>query len=488
VPVTDENTISQLNATLNQPSYMTNNLSEAQYYEGLTAMQPMLQLMNPFANRNNNVTLTSETNDFDFGKGAVKKGINAVANRMKGLNTSKNNPITIPPSNSKPEVTDIAPPYLTEDQLNQFTNFNTNPLDLRENVGVDVTKPEPPNVNPYDVMNNIMGNTFENIALSKDPYINTKGGMIPNPLYNEVIGNKMLPEEDPKKPNKFMNFLNKAVDQTGDFFSGLFDKSGKPKKDKGTKSDKTKPDKTKPGEGLDYTRGDLMGMAGTLFGGLAPATTTMLNRMMTPKNQNFFREYGAEGLRAMQEAQALAAINRDKQLGDIKLGEEASRQRGRNSARGVNTLRAMDIAADMGANQAQGQAYNAYAQQMMQLLGQKGQMENQQDQMVMKGEYDRDLADRQDVDQFYSNLSENFASQSELMQKQGKDMNQAKYNKQVMNLLPYLSRYGIGVEFDENDDVVTYDLKTRARLSQEETAKRMKPTTPKEKTPKKEGE
>jgi hypothetical protein len=46
-----------------------------------------------------------------------------------------------------------------------------------------------------------------------------------------------------------------------------------------------------------------------------------------------------------------------------------------------------------------------------------------------------------------------------------------------MNLLPYLSKYGIGVEYDENDNVVTYDLKTRARLSQEETAKRIKPET-----------
>jgi hypothetical protein len=354
--------------------------------------------------------------------------------------------------NSKTKVADTNPPFFTEDQFNQLSNYQINPLDLRKNVGVDVTKPEPPGVNPYDAMNNIMGNTFENIALSKDPYINTKGGMIPNPLYNEVIGNKMLPEEDPKKPNKFMNFLNNAVDQTGDFFSGLFDKSGKPKKDKGTKSDKTK-----PGEGLDYTRGDLMGMAGTLFGGLAPATTTMLNRMMTPKNQNFFREFGAEGLRAMQEAQALSGINRDKQLADIKLGEEASRQRGRNSARGVNTLRAMDIAADMGANQAQNQAYNAYAQQMMQLLGQKAQMENQQDQAVMTGEYQRDLADRQDVDNFYSNLSENFASQSELMQKQGRDMNQAQYNKMILEMSPMFSKYGIGVEMRKGKYVMTHN-------------------------------
>jgi len=256
-------------------------------------------------------------------------------------------------------------------------------------------------------------------------------------------------------------------------------RKGKPKKE-GSKKEGAKSTNELP-----YTPGDYMGMAGTLYGGLAPMTTTMLNRMMTPKNQNFFREYGAEGLRAMQEAQALAAINRDKQLADIKLGEEASRQRGRNSARGVNTLRAMDIASDITANQAQNQAYNAYAQQMMQLLGQKGQMENIQDQMVMQGEYQRDLADRQDLDNFYTNLATNLASQSELMQKQGRDMNQALYNKDVLKLAPLLSKYGIGITKNANGDWITYDVKSNTELTEEEVAKKLKiEKEKKEKTPK----
>jgi hypothetical protein len=294
------------------------------------------------------------------------------------------------------------------------------------------------------------------------PYFNTKKGVIMNPLYDESTA--ITEEPKSKKPNKFMNWLNKAADETGDFFSGLFDKNGKPKKEKGTKKDE---------KGLPLTAGDRMGMAGTLFGGLAPMTTTMLNRMMTPKNQNFFREYGAEGLRAMQEAQALSGINRDKQLADIKMGEEASRQRGRNSARGVNTLRAMDVAADITANQSQNQAYNMYAQQMMQLLGQKAQMENQQDQAVMQGEYTRDLADRQDVDQFYTNLAENFASQSELMQKQGRDMNQSQYNKMIMEMSPLFSKYGIGVEMRNGKVVMVKDGKTMDETTAQLTAEKI---------------
>jgi hypothetical protein len=390
---------------------------------------------------------------------AKNYGKNRFNTSVPNVNTNSNTSLL------KPEVTDIAPPFLTEEQLNQFTNFNTNPLDLRENVGVDVTKPEPLGVNPYNVMNDIVGNTFGNIALSKDPYINTKGGLIPNPLYNEVIGNKMLLEEDPKKPNKFMNFLNKAVDETGDFFSGMFDKNGKPKKDKGAKSG------DKPlVNNLDYTRGDLMGMAGTLYGGLGPMMGTMMNRMMTPAEVNTYTEYGAEGLRAMQEAQALAAINRDKQLGDIKLGEEAGRQRGRNSARGVNTLRALDIASDMGANQAQGQAYNSYAQQMMQMLGQKAQMENQQDQVIMSGEERKRERELQNLDNFYTNMVENMTNQATLMQKQGKDMNTAKYNKDVLSLSRYYSKYGIATREGANG-LELYDPNTDKKLTPEQAQK-----------------
>jgi hypothetical protein len=588
-------------------SKLNNELKgEAQYYEGLTAMQPMLQLMNPFSNKNNNQNFeqnynpfTSEqwntmttggkpfelpisentgeqtfkgrmegtgrfpdykqkgkfnfnpelnknldfmndyfdqygvskrggtkatylnnekypfvsgfqenqdrdnfekelrnegenrfnvsspnVNDFDFGKSAAKKGINAVANRMKGLNTSKNNNPVLTPLQSN-----VDNQAALQQQLEQllFPNVNTNSkivdsntslpkpevtdIAPREISGVDINKAfrkggtgqiEPPGVNPYDVMSDVMGNTFGNIALSKDPYFNTKGGMMPNLLYNEVIGNKMLPEEDPKKPNRFMNFLNNAVDQTGDFFTGIFDKSGKPKKEKGTKSKSST-----SSEGLDFTRGDILGLAGNLYGGLGPMMGTFLNRMETPKNQNFFREFGAEGLRAMQEAQALSAINRDKQLADIKLQEEAGRQRGRNSARGVNTLRALDIAADMGANQAQGQAYNAYAQQMMQMLGQKAQMENQQDQMVMQGETARDLADRQDVDNFYTNLVQNLSSQSELMQKTGRDLNTAQYNKMLLNMSPMFSKYGIGLQMRNDEVVFVKDGKTLTEREKE---------------------
>jgi len=222
---------------------------------------------------------------------------------------------------------------------------------------------------------------------------------------------------------------------------------------------------------LPLTRGDAMGLAGNFQDKFGPLATTLLNKMQTPANVNMFKEYGTEGLRAMQEAQALASINRDKQLGDIQLAENTSRSRNRNTARGVNTMRSLDIAADMGATEAQGNAYNQYAQQMMQLLGQKGQMENQQDSMVMQGEQQRDLADRQDVDNFYTNLSQNVANMSEFTQKTGRDLNQSQYNKDVMSMMQYLSKYGVAPVY-KNGKLVLEHKGNKVWTEEEKKAKK----------------
>ena len=208
----------------------------------------------------------------------------------------------------------------------------------------------------------------------------------------------------------------------------------------------------------DLTRGDIMGMAGTFLGGTAPMMNTMVNRMMTPNELNHYREFGAEGLKAMQEAQGLATINRDKQLADIKLREEAGRQRGRNSARGVNTLRAEGIASDMGANQAQNQAYAQFAGQQLGLLGQKAQQANLIDSTKMAGEEKKVENTQKNLDNYYSQLGTDFTTQSEALQNQGKNLNQEHYNQMVLNILPMLSRYGIGIKGDGKGGWEQYDV------------------------------
>jgi hypothetical protein len=344
-----------------------------------------------------------------------------------------------------PEVTSISMSRLQPAGLNSVMALNPSEKYLGTENGFSViggkddemlvkgTKPEPPGVNPYDAMNNIMGNTFGNISRSKDPYINTKGGLIPNPFYNEVISDKLMPNEDPKKPNRFMNFLNNAVDQTGDFFSGIFDKSGKPKKEKGTN----------PNSNYDLTEGDRVGMAGTSVGMYGPAAMTMLNKMATPKNTNFFSTFGQDALRTQEEAEGLAGISKDEAYRKNLMRANALRKQLANSARGVNDIRSGQLSAALTEQEGARGILGNYLQGMAGLKGQRAQLQQQIDQTRMGGEYQRDLADRQDIDQYYTNLAENVANASNMMQKQGKDLNVAQYNKDVMALSKAYSKYGV---------------------------------------------
>jgi hypothetical protein len=339
----------------------------------------------------------------------------------------------------------------TEEQFNQLTNPQINPLDIREKKGgVNVTKP---GVNPYDVMNNVLGQTFQNIAQSKDPYINTKGGMMDNPLYNEQIGNKILfdlqEKEKEKKPNRFMNWLNRAADETGDFFTGLFDGNGKPKKEKVTT---TNPNiKTN----YDLTEGDKTGMFGTSVGMYGPAMMTMLNRMETPPNTNYFSTFGQDALRTQEEAEGLAGISKDEAYRKNLMRANALRKQLVNTARGVNDIRSGQLTAELAEQEGARGILTNYLQGMSQLKGQRAGLQQQIDQTRMGGEQQRDLADRQDIDQYYTNLAENVANASNMMQKQGRDLNVVQYNKDIMNLSKAYSKYGIYAVRDPRSGLLT---------------------------------
>ena len=234
-----------------------------------------------------------------------------------------------------------------------------------------------------------------------------------------------------------MNFLNKAVDQTGDFFTGMLDKSGKPKKSKGANTT------TNPNSNYDLTEGDRVGMAGTSVGMYGPAAMTMLNKMATPKNINFFSTFGQDALRTQEEAEGLAGISKDEAYRKNLMRANALRKQLANSARGVNDIRSGQLSAALTEQEGARGILGNYLQGMAGLKGQRAQLQQQIDQTRMGGEYQRDLADRQDIDQYYTNLAENVANASNMMQKQGKDLNVAQYNKDVMALSKAYSKYGV---------------------------------------------
>ena len=196
------------------------------------------------------------------------------------------------------------------------------------------------------------------------------------------------------------------------------------------------------------SKGDAVSIVGDLMSTFGPLKNTLANRATDTPNVNSYKDFGKDALDANDQAQNYAQslkTNADKK---ILLGKNANIKRGRNSARGVNAMRAVDIANEMQANQAQANTSDSLAQQMLQLLSQRSGLENQQDQVVMQGEAQRDLADRQDKDNFYTQKGKDLSTKATGVQQIGKDLNAIKQREIMKALIEQMSKYGITLDKD----------------------------------------
>lgn len=188
-------------------------------------------------------------------------------------------------------------------------------------------------------------------------------------------------------------------------------------------------------DGSGITFGDGVGLVGDLMSTFAPIKNTRNARATDTPNINAFENFGVDALNTIEDTKDYVAGQRDNNLQDLELSKNAAIKRGRNSARGVNTQRALDLSTEMGANDARNDIYNQFAQMMQSILSQQAQLENQQDSVVMQGEQQRDLADRQDKDNYYSNLAKDISTMGTGIQKTGKDINAIKQREVIQNML-----------------------------------------------------
>jgi hypothetical protein len=194
------------------------------------------------------------------------------------------------------------------------------------------------------------------------------------------------------------------------------------------------------------TPGDAVGIAGNLMSMYGPLNNTLRNRAGDTPNINAFENFGTDAIDSNRQAMEYVDDVEDRQLQDLELSRVAQTKRNRGGAKGINTMRALDLASNQIADNQKSQVRSQSANQMMQLLGRESQLENQRDRMVMQGEYQRDIADRQDRDAFYSNMAQNLVGRGEGVQQIGKEINQIKQREVVENLLANLSKYGITVD------------------------------------------
>jgi hypothetical protein len=214
-----------------------------------------------------------------------------------------------------------------------------------------------------------------------------------------------------------------------------------------------------PVDAMPYTTGDKVGFLGNLVNGIAPLATTIANRSGDNPNVNSFKNFGNNAIQANKQAMSLLGGIKDKALTDIQTQATGQRVRNRNSAGSVSVNRALDLATTAQSNAAIDNTYANYAQQIAGQYNEESKLDNQQDLYVEQGAQGADRADRMDRDSYYSNLGQNLANIGSLTQKTGKEMNEHKYSNDVLDLLPELSKYGLGYTYDETGKPVLSKVK-----------------------------
>jgi hypothetical protein len=185
---------------------------------------------------------------------------------------------------------------------------------------------------------------------------------------------------------------------------------------------------------------------------------TLENRAGDTPNVNEYKDFGKESLETLARAAGFLTQERDNSNRKLASASRGAKKAGRAGARGINQVRAMDLATDINSINAQADIDTAFANKTLGLLGQKANLQSTIDQVVMGGEQAADLADRQDRDNFYTQLGKDKASKGEGIQQLGKNVNTMLQNPILMNLLENMGQY---VSMDAKGNFVAKQMKTK---------------------------
>lgn len=202
--------------------------------------------------------------------------------------------------------------------------------------------------------------------------------------------------------------------------------------------------------GFNPTVGDITGIVGNMYSAMSGINNTNQNRAGDIPNINPYANFGKEALDANSDSMKYVEGVTANAKTNNRRNAISTKRSARNSSRGLNQQRAMDMAIDLEANNQELAIDDNGSNKLMQLLSQKSQLENQQDQMVMGGEGERDMNNRKDRDAFYTQKGKDLAGIGMGIQQTGKDLNDIAGNDMEMKLLNQMSKY---FQFDANGNV-----------------------------------
>ena len=202
------------------------------------------------------------------------------------------------------------------------------------------------------------------------------------------------------------------------------------------------PTKTTPTQGRGFGVEELVPMLGNALGiygnykaGIADEKAYLQAKASQTANTNAYKHYGKEALKTLDESKLFAKQMGDIQRSEVELARKTATDQNRKTARGINTMRALDLASQAGANRLDMQAYAQEAQQIQQILGQEANLKQQIDQVVMSGEESRDLRDRDDKVNLLNMQTRADISKGNMYSNIGKNINDMAENSAALNAM-----------------------------------------------------
>lgn len=198
------------------------------------------------------------------------------------------------------------------------------------------------------------------------------------------------------------------------------------------------------GLGLDFTMGDGLGLIGNSMSALQPLQSARHAASMNTPNVNHYEGVGDRSLSKIESQKKFLDDFRTSAIQDILDRRATNMAQSRSSSRGVNQMRATDLAAYQSAEQSVSQADQAYLQQMMQATSQEAQFLQQQDSALAQARTQVDDLNRQDLASTLSEVAQAKQDVWKGLANTGKTLNQAKENRVQLDLLSQMSnQFGV---------------------------------------------
>lgn len=188
------------------------------------------------------------------------------------------------------------------------------------------------------------------------------------------------------------------------------------------------------------TLGDAIGMYANHKAPQELMKNTIDQYRYTPEEINHFKNYGREALKTLRGQAGLIDTQHDLASQNLQLSRNAMNNLNNNSARGINTLRALNMASNAQTDAQQRELDMARASQMLSLGSQIAQQQNAIDQMVMKGDEERANRNLQNQDNYFTNMAKNISTKYQSLAKNAEALNEIKKRNAQERLIGRLYR------------------------------------------------